>query len=125
MANLAWWERRTLKVPFHKEDLLEAVLFSPVSGWLADSERCWEMFAFSPLICTNVESYYSNSSDKGLMERGVLIILLLYYNIFDWQHSCKVVLAFDIFPQAPKNDLLKQKGMKPLHLASRQRHIKD
>ena len=41
------------------------------------------MFAFSPLICTNVESYYSNSSDKGLMERGVLIILLLYYNIFD------------------------------------------
>lgn len=80
---------------------------------------------FSLLICTDVESYYSDSSDKGFMERGVLIILLLYYNIFDCQHSFKVVLSFDTFPQAQKNDLLKQKGMKPLHLVSRKRHIKD
>lgn len=41
----------------------------------------------------------SNSSDKGLVERGVLIILLfLYYKILAWQLSSRVDLAFDTFP---------------------------
>lgn len=61
------------------------------------------MFAFSPLICLCVESYCSDASDKGLMERGVsMILLFLYYNFFDWQLSCRVDLAFDNISSDPR-----------------------
>lgn len=58
---------------------------------------------------------------KGLWrERGGFMILFLYYKILDWQISSRVDVAFDIFSWAQEEELLKQKGMKLSHLASRQ-----
>lgn len=56
------------------------------------------MLAFPLLICSCVENYCSDSSDKRHMETVVLVILLLlYYNFFDWWLFCRVDLAFDTF----------------------------
>lgn len=61
---------------------LEAAFFSTLSGWPTDSPRSWETSAFSPLICSYVESCCADSSGKEFVERGVLIILsFLYCNI--------------------------------------------